>query len=467
MAQKETRIMKKPVIILVSAVVLAGGSVGAFLAVKNKSDKEASIAQSQKEDNILFSFNGDSVRQLEFDIDGDTYIAEKGDEEGSVWELSNRDDFALDQVYMQLICTYTSSLTAQNCYGTADDSKKAMYGLDTPTVIKITDDIRTYDLYIGDESPTGQQFYVMTGDKDKIYAIDSYKGTSLVPSRLTLKTKMLVPYNNSQISDIIIKPKGKEEFKLTYDQESQLWGMDKKYDMLTTDRTAISSMVANLVRLEAEDLLDENLADLDHYGFDDPDCEVIVNGIDGTQRSFRIKTNEEDPSFSYVLINEDKQVETYYTSYLTFADTSPYDYIIQTVKGADMYNIKGFDIEMDGETTEFTIDTDTRVCTINGKEVDISNSEGYTLFQNFYDSFSMMSVEGLDTGAKPDDSEPSLNVVYHNNDGTDSTISITEEDGKFYIFKDGKYTGAYAPAERFSGRTSIGEFFKKLKAYSI
>ena len=457
--------MKKPIIILVSALVLAGGSMGAFLAAKHKKDTEASLSQSQQEDNILFSFSSDNVTKLEFDIEDGEYVAEK--DENSVWSLSNRDDFALDQVYMQLICTYTSTLTAETCYGTADDSKKAMYGLDSPITIKITDDNRTYELYVGDESPTGEQFYVMTGDKDKIYAIDSYKGTSLLPDRLTLKSKMLVPYKSDQISDIIIKAKGSEDLKLMYDEESQTWMLDKKYDRLTTDLTAISSMVATLVQLEAEDLLDENLSDLDAYGFDDPDSEVIINGLDGTQRSFKVKSNPDEPTFSFVLINEDKQVETYYSSYLTFTSSTAYDYIIQTVKGSDMYGIDGFELEMDGKTTEFTIDTDSRTCNINGKDVDISNSEGYTLFQNFYDSFSMMAIEGIDIDAKPDDSESVIKATYHNSDGTDSTISISEDGGKYYIFKDGEYTGGYAPADRFSGRNSIGEFYKKLMAYSV
>ena len=85
-------------------------------------------------------------------------------------------------------------------------------------------------------------------------------------------------------------------------------------------------------------------------------------------------------------------------------------------------------------------------CNINGKDVDISNSEGYTLFQNFYDSFSMMAIEGIDIDAKPDDSESVIKATYHNSDGTDSTISISEDGGKYYIFKDGEYTGGYAPA---------------------
>ena len=99
--------MKKPIIILVSALVLAGGSMGAFLAAKHKKDTEASLSQSQQEDNILFSFSSDNVTKLEFDIEDGEYVAEK--DENSVWSLSNRDDFALDQV----LCLVTCHITRQ------------------------------------------------------------------------------------------------------------------------------------------------------------------------------------------------------------------------------------------------------------------------------------------------------------------------------------------------------------------
>ena len=457
--------MKKPIIILVSALVLAGSSMGAFLAVKHKRDTEANISQAEKEDNVLFNINSAGIKKVEFGLEDGDYVAELND--SGVWVLTNRDDFALDQVYMQLICTYTSDLTAQTAYGKADDSKKAMYGLDDPLTIKITDDSRTYELYVGDESPTGESYYVMTGDKDKIYAIESYQGSALIADRLTLKSKKLAPFSNSDIADITIKKDGMEPCKLTYDKESTMWSLDKKYDMLTTDQTAITSMVNNLIRLEADTLLEENLTDLKAYGLDKPDCEVEINALDGTKRTFTTKLNENDPTYTFVLIGEDKQLEAYYTSGLTLTDTTAYDYILPTVKGADMYSISGFDIELDGKTTEFTIDTDSKTCTLNGKTVDISNSEGYMLFQNFYDSFSMMAIEGLDTDAKPDGSEPVVTATYHNSDGTDSTLSIAEEDGKYYIFRDGKYTGAYAPADRFTGRSSIGEFYKKLVGYSL
>ena len=95
MAEKETRIMKKPIIILAAALVLAGGSMGAFLAVKNKKDAETSQAEAMKKDNVLFSFNEGDINKMEFDLaDGDYIIEKTGDDS---WELTSEKDFILDQ----------------------------------------------------------------------------------------------------------------------------------------------------------------------------------------------------------------------------------------------------------------------------------------------------------------------------------------------------------------------------------
>lgn len=114
--------MKKPIIILVSALILAGGSMGAFLAVKNKQDNAASRAEMQKQDNVLFSFDPEKISKMEFDLKDGSYVAELNDD--SKWEIAGDDKFSVDETYLQLVRTYLSTLTAETSYGKADKSKK-------------------------------------------------------------------------------------------------------------------------------------------------------------------------------------------------------------------------------------------------------------------------------------------------------------------------------------------------------
>ena len=45
-------------------------------------------------------------------------------------------------------------------------------------------------------------------------------------------------------------------------------------------------------------------------------------------------------------------------------------------------------------------------------------------------------------------------------------LDIVNEDDRYYIFKDGKCTGAYTDETRFKGRTSIGEYYTKFAEFA-
>ena len=58
--------MKKPIIAFAVLLVAAGASVGAFLAVKNKKDKEDKASSQIIEDNKLVEIDPDSITKVDF-----------------------------------------------------------------------------------------------------------------------------------------------------------------------------------------------------------------------------------------------------------------------------------------------------------------------------------------------------------------------------------------------------------------
>lgn len=453
--------MKKPVAILIGALVLAGGSVGSLMLVQNKKNSEQKAVQEQLEDNKLFRFDADSVTKLEFTCDEGEYVVEKN--EDGKWLLTNRSDFSIDQIYIQLIRTYTADLTAEVSYGEATDENKAMYGLDNPQKIVITEPKGEHTLYLGGKSPTGDYYYVMTEDKKNVYAIQSLYGSALFADRLTLKAKDLVPYELFDIKEIIIKKDGKVTCDLEHDKENDEWSIDKKYDMLRVDATSISKELNNIIRLQADEMLDENLEDLGKYGFDKPDGEVVIKSEDGGEWGFKVKVMEEDPSYAYVLLENDNQVEIYYSFDLDIINMSTYDFISHKIQGEDMFDTESISLELGDESYDIQLNVDERTCTINGSPVEIADTEGYTAFQNFYSSFASWEIAGIDADAKPDKDDTVLTAVFKTKSNGDSKIEIVKgSDDRYYILKDGKYTCAYANEGRFTGRTSVAEFLSKL-----
>ena len=449
--------MKKNVIALVVLLAAAGGSVGAYLAVKNKKDDETKQYQEQIADLNLFNFDAESINKIDFISSEGEYTAELID---SQWQLTSGDDFALDQDYINLLCTYAGELTAETSYS----GNKADYGLDdaNATTIVLSGGGQSYTLHIGNVSPTSDYYYVSVGDKSQIYAVSSLYGSEFSTDRLMLKAKDLVPYDDYEISEIIIKKNGEITCELKYDPEAYSWSLPEEYSGLTFDNTAVTSMVNSMTRLEAEQMLDENLDDLSKYGFDDPYAEITIKGLDGTERVITIGSAYNGGTYTNVLIGDDNQVEAYYTADLSFADKTPFDFLADTVYNPSMYEITGLDLTFGGKEYNITVDMNESKGTFNGAEFDMNIMNVSTAFQNFYSSFTTVILSGIDINADPTLDEPLLTAVYHCSDGTDFTYQIVAgENENCYIFNDGKYTGMLLASSRLTGKNSVQSFLEK------
>ena len=451
--------MKKVIISVVALLIVAGGSFGAFLAVKNKSDKETKQQASELADNLLFSFDDESIKEINFECPDGQYKAVVNDD--GDWKLESG-EFAIDQTYIDALLTLVSDFTAETNYGEADSSKKSMYGLENPSeTITLSDGTNNYKIYVGNISPTNDYYYIMVEGKDKVYTVDSVHGSVLKASRLMIKSKELIPYKNNEIKQITVKKDGKTVYDLTFDTESSTWSLPKEYSNLPFDQTAVTSMLTTVTRLEAQQLLEENLDDLSKYGFDKPVAEVTVKGIDGTEQNILVSDKtDENKTYSYALIEDTNQVQMYYFSDLDFVDNKPIDFLPDSTTVATMYDVTGFDLTFGDINDSFTMDIANNILKVNGKEADIKNSENSTAFQNFYNALSILIFTETDVDASPDNSELLLSAVFHVNDGTDIKIDLVDAgNDKCYVFKDDVYTGGLIDMSRITGKTSVRSFY--------
>ena len=449
--------MKKPVIALIVLVLLAGGSCGAFLAVKNKNDAETKKQQEIIDENHLFSFNSDDIKTIVFQCADGTYSTTHSEKN---WTLDGG-EFLLDQDYMQNICTYISELTAEKNYGEATSENKSMYGLESPDSITLSDGNSEYKLYVGSISPTSDYYYVMKDGVNSVYTVPSLEGSVLKTSRMMLKSKDLIPYGDNEISEITVKRDGKTAFELSFDTEKRQWSLPDEYSNLTFDQTAVSAMTTTLTRLEAEEMLEENLENLSKYGFDKPVAEVTVKGTDGTEKTFLVSDHKSDStSYSYVLLKDSNQVETYYTSDLSFINYNPIDFLLTSVPVSSIYNITSFDFILGEDSNSFEISMADSKLSCNGEEIDFTDVEISTMFQNFFTALSTVTITDVDVSAEPVLQNPLLSAVFNNEDGSSDSLDLVKcDDENCYVFVNGKYTGAVASQEKLSGKNSVKEFY--------
>ena len=450
--------MKKPIIAIIILLIAAIGSVAGFMAVKNSKDKKDEQVKEQKADQVLFNFDPYSSTKVVFTKGSESYTVEKNND---IWELDNK-EFSIDQTYLQLICTSMSNLTAENSYGEISSDKLEMYGLNDPDIVEITEPSGTHTLYIGNISPTGDYYYVTVDGKSNVYAVDAQDGSIFKLDRLLLKNKNIIPYKLDEIKSIkTYDESGELKCEITYDPDTMEWSMPEEYSSLTLDQTKVTAELNNLVRLEAEEMLDEKLDDLKKYGFDKPYGKAVITGLDGSEHEFLVSTNEDDPTYCFVLV-DGEQVELYYKGDLALTQYQPLTYLVDNYIAAQMTGTSSFTLSYNGNNDSCSFDLENMTCTYNGKELDFKNTEVYVAFNNFFNSFSILKLTGTDVEAEPKLESPAMSAEFTLSDGGKVKIDLVQgEDEKYYAFRDGKYIGAYVDETMLKGRNSLSDFYIK------
>ena len=454
--------MKKPVIALIALVIAAGGSTGAFLAIKNKNDKESQKQQEILDDNVIFSFDSASVKKITFNLPDGKYTAELGDDD--VWTLTEGGSFTVNQSKMQLIATYISALTADMNYEEITDDKKRMYGLEQPYTLTVSDGSRDYTIYIGDISPTGDYFYAMADGKSNIYGISYDSAVSLLADKFSIVSPKITSYGDFDISCIKLERNGETVYELTKDENS-IWHLPDEYSMLTLNGSKIETIITTLTRLEAQEILSIDPEKKSDYGLDKPDSVLTLTGDDGSQEKILFSKNTDSSDYINAYIDNYGFTEKYYRADAMFTDYELYDLISNVVEGASMYSVDGFEFDCEYASDEFSIDNSTGIVTCRGYEADLNNAEILSLFKTFYNLLAYMNVADVDTEAKPELKDPAFTAVYYLTSGEERKIQLvtTEENSeKAYIFINDEYMGTVVDMSFLNeGNTSVIPAYQK------
>lgn len=441
--------MNKRIIALIGLVIAAGGSFGAFLAVKNKNDKKVEEQNEAIADNMLFNINYSDISDITIECADGTYKA-KLDKEANEWlleEASDGDNFKLNQETMKSICTYISSLSADTSYGEATEENKASYGLADPYKLTVSDGSKDYTIYIGSASPTNDYFYAMAEGKNKIYAIPYRSGDYLLTDKSELIANDLIPYKDFEIKEIAVKKNGELTYSITYDPQTGLWSLPDKYSMLTVKQSEATSTMSIITRADADQVLEKGLTDLSKYGFDDPDAEVTIKGLDGTECNFLVsRKGFNSEKYAYVLYTDTNQVLMITRSSVAFIDDTITDYVLNKTQGADLYTITDFSFTCGDTKDSFEVDMQEKKCSHDGEEIDLSSAELSGSFEALFNSVNYIMSDEIDIEAKPDKADAVFSAEFTDDDGSKSSVMLvpTKTENRGYVFKDGKYIGVIA-----------------------
>ncbi len=448
--------MKKAVIAVAALAAAAGISVGTLLAFKNKSEKNAKEESAELADNVLFQFNSDDIQKLDIESAGVSYTLELIDGD---WEMTSTsaDIFDLNQVTLQGVCGYMSILTAETSYGEATEENKAKYGLDDPYVITAYDSNGAYTLYVGDQSPTGDYYYVYTGEKNNIYAVPTADVQPVLTDRMLLKNDKFTNYNSGDIVGMTLKRDGEIVYDMTYDDEAGEWKLPEEYGILDLDQSVPSNAVLMMARLTAEFMVEDTPDDIELYGFDEPYAEFTLTARDGNQETVLISDYAGISSdYIYTYLERYKQVEAYYRADLNFVTCDLFDLVTKTVGTANILTVSEVEVSGDIVNDKFVFDHENKKVTCRGAELDLANAEIYSFFETFYNSFSYFNIDSIDIDAQPELKDPVLTAKYTLNNGGKKQIDLVDAGNEMcYVFVEGEYTGTLVSKDILTGTAGV------------
>lgn len=185
-------------LVAVGALVLLGGLVYWSNEVEKAKEGEPDPDASPK----IIDIEEDTIASLEIRGEGKEPVILKKSEDGG-WSLTAPEELKADETSVGSLVTAVASLDSNRLVEeTATDL--ATYGLDSPVleVVAGQTDGKSIKLLVGDETPTGGNFFAKVADDPRVFTLASWNKTSLEKTAWDLRDKQLVPFDSDKLSRV-------------------------------------------------------------------------------------------------------------------------------------------------------------------------------------------------------------------------------------------------------------------------
>ena len=456
--------MKKQTKWIIGLAATAAALGGVYLFVDAKlSDKEerASIGGPK----TLFSFDANTMERLTIDNEDGHFCFDWNENDG-YWELTSDDQFAINRDAVGAICNYICELQSEKTV-VFDCEDTSQFGFDDPVTLKVytteTGENDPYVLYVGDNTPTFDAYYVMVEGSNDVYTINYSMGSIFCVAKDTLKNLYLFDAFSTMVDYYKLERGGETIVELKRNTDSS-WCMEQpaKFDVY---RSEIENMINNLVRISVTGFVEEHPTDLAQYGLDDPIAKVYVkgktiNGITDEEIWFgKACTEAADETDIYGYFANSEQVFTILRNELGFIDAEAVNYVEPYCTSIEISDVSAVQVDL-GEISDMKCllltDYAKEQYSFEGTDITALNDDTMTeKFQTLFREISTLRFTDLDLDAQPE-GEPAATITYDLLEGGKRTLEfIPESDNNFYVMEDGKYTGKTIRLNRFTGAGGI------------
>lgn len=470
---------RKNAVTLILLLFVLAGLVGLyFWYTKSSSNSDETM---EKETIMLSSIDIDQVSSLHYRY-LDTDLTLHKEKEGWVSEKDRSRPINQDRV--NSILRVIDEISAIRIIAESKD-KLEDYGLMNPTSylqVTLTDGSRI-TLQIGNEVATGDGYYALVNEIDKVYQLELAYGAGLKFSDTDMTAvaeKLSIEASN--IRHIRVEHRDREDFELLYQESSTLdnsgstmfpWVITKPYTMsYPADSQAVETLQEKYTTFDYIRCVEYSPSDLSKYGLDqpmsvinlgyleervekleqpekDPDTgEEIKEKIDYDPKDFQLTVGNLDENNNYyVMLQGDKAVYTMDKDAIdSMVEVDVFGLMSKFVLIPNIDMVEHIDLEIDGKgytmsmkrTTAKNEAGDEEVKTTyyyNGKEVEEDS---------FRDVYQALISAGYDSIIKEEinteDMKAYLSMTFYLNDEkkTVLTASYLPYDDRFYIIKNGE-----------------------------
>lgn len=383
--------MKRTKRIAILAGVLASACVATF-AVTKYEKKQEEIKNTAA---IIMEIPPSSVTSLSWESENSSLSFRKED---GIWKYNGDDAFPVDNEKISEILSHFESLRANFMIENVEDF--GQYGLQNPeTIIHISTADKDYELKLGDFSKMDEQRYVNAADGN-VYLVDDDPLDALSSSLSDVILHDTLPYVEELTK---LKLDGAESLTVSYEENSTAsYAAEDKYfakidgKTVPLDSDSIDEYLNTINSLILNDYATYNASEeeLKAYGLDTPELSITIDyQIDGTADSFTLHIGQNQDELKEAAKSSDDTTDSEsVTKYLRVGD-SPIIYILDdasyevfaesTYKDlrhdeliwADMDQITGMDVTLEGETHSLTSkkNGDSRIWYYGDEEIDFSD----------------------------------------------------------------------------------------------
>lgn len=392
-----TKSTRNIIIILAVIVILIAGLV-IINRLDTASDDEQTSATSEPSYTIYSEDTSDLSAVI---VENQEETIEADNLGNSVWTINNMSNDDIDKSKAYTLASTISTIISKNKIE-ENPSDLSQYGLDDPS---ITVTLRKNNgdeniLYIGDMSPTLNEYFIILDGDNTVYTLYSYKVDTLMQP-----LSYYSDFNrfNVEIDDIIkIKIERSNEtieLKIADDisqTTNNVWEIVEPYDSSANDEYIDSNILEALDELSFSNLV----TDGGDYGFDTPTAKITL-----TIKPYDVTTgkygDEYDEMFIIGKINNDKAYISYNdrtyevaSDAVEFAEASAFNILNKLQALVDISLVKDVSVIAGNnkDTLEIIRNGDDMSFTINGKDAE------YKITKNIYQAIISLAVDGIYNG---------------------------------------------------------------------